>query len=143
MGSVSILRTVASPRALDEAEAALGQTWSMNTGVPAAVRTQTGIAVAEIVANIVEHGSTGRQRVRMEMHITVLSDHVLVVLIDDGNEAEVDLGSVCMPVDVLAERGRGLAMAKSVLGRLTYRREADVNYWTLTSHPFGFVVAVA
>ena len=67
----------------------------------------------------------------------------LVDLIDDGNEAHVDLGSACMPEDVLAERGRGLAMAKLVLDRLTYRREAGVNHWTLTSHPFGFVEAVA
>ena len=143
MGSVWVLRTVASPRVFEETELALERAWSMHGQVPFAVRTQTGIAVAEVVANIVEHGGAGRQLVRIEMHITVQSDHVLVDLIDDGNEAHVDLGSACMPEDVLAERGRGLAMAKLVLDRLTYRREAGVNHWTLTSHPFGFVEAVA
>jgi serine/threonine-protein kinase RsbW len=77
------------------------------------------------------------------MHITVQSDHVQVDLIDDGNEAHVDLGSACMPEDALAERGRGLAMAKLVLDRLIYRREARVNYWTLASHTFGIAEAVA
>jgi anti-sigma regulatory factor (Ser/Thr protein kinase) len=48
-----------------------------------------------------------------------------------------------MPEDVLAERGRGLAMAKLVLDKLTYRREARVNYWTLASHTFGIAEAVA
>ncbi len=143
MASALILRTVASPRAFDETEATLGRAWSMNAGVPFAIRTHTGIAVAEIVANIVEHGSAGHRLVRIEMHVSVQSDHIVVVLIDDGNEAEIDLASVCMPADGFAERGRGLAMAKSVLGGLAYRRDAEANYWTLTSHRFGFVVAVA
>jgi serine/threonine-protein kinase RsbW len=115
----------------------------MHDQVPFAIRTQMGIAVAEIVANIVEHGGADRQLLQIEMQITVQSDHVLVVLIDDGNEAHVDLGSACMPEDVLAERGRGLAMATLVLYRLTYQREAGANYWTMASHPFDFIEAVA
>ena len=143
MGPVSTLRTVASPRIFEETEIALVQAWSVIGDVPCGIRLHTAIAVAEIVANIVEHGGAGRQLVRIEMHITVQSDHVLVVLIDDGNEAHVDVAAASMPGDDLAERGRGLAMAKLVLDRLTYRREAGVNYWTLASHPFGFIEAVA
>ena len=143
MGSVLISRTVAAPRVFEETELALERAWSIHGQVPRAIRTQTGIAVAEVVANIVEHGGAGRQLVQIEMHITVQSDQVLIDLIDDGSEAHVDLGTACMPEDVLAERGRGLAMAKLALHRLTYRREANMNYWTLASHPFGFVEAVA
>ena len=112
-----ILRTVAH-QGRSMTEATLGRVWSMNAGVPPAIRTHTGIAVAEIVANIVEHGSAGHRLCADEMHVSVQSDHVLVVLIDDGNEAGIDLASVGMPGDVLAERGRGLAMAKSVLSGL-------------------------
>lgn len=143
MRSVPILRTIAAPRVFDETETALERTWSMHGQVPCAIRTQIGIAVAEVVANIVEHGGAGRQLVRIEMQIAIQPDHVLVVLIDDGNEAHVDFESVGMPEDVLAERGRGLAMATLVLDRLTYQREAGVNCWTMASHPFELVEAVA
>lgn len=143
MGSVSILRSVASPGVFTETEIALRKTFSLHDEIPCAIRIHTAIAVAEVLANIVEHGGAGEQLVRIEMHITVQSDHLLVVLIDDGIEAHVDLGSACMPEDSLAERGRGLAMAQLALDRLTYQREAGLNYWTLASHSFGFVEAVA
>lgn len=143
MGWVPILRTVAAPRVFEETETALERTWSMHDQIPCVIRTQIGIAVAEIVANIVEHGGAGRQLVQIEMQIAIQPDHVLVMLIDDGNEAHVDLGSVGMPEDDLAERGRGLAMATLVLDRLTYQREAGANCWTMASHTFEFIKAVA
>lgn len=143
MGWVPVLRTVAAPRVFEETETALERTWSMHEQVPCVTRTQIGIAVAEIVANIVEHGGAGRQLVQIEMQIAIQPDHVLVMLIDDGNEAHVDFDSVGMPDDVLAERGRGLAMATLVLYRLTYQREAGANCWTMASHPFDFIEAVA
>lgn len=134
MGLVS-LRTSASFGAIDQTETALEQAWSGHGHVPDAIRRQTGIAVAEVVANIVEHGSAGRDGVRIEMEIAVHADHVLVTVIDNGNEAHVDLGAIRMPDD-LAERGRGLAMAKLVLDRFDYRRQAGLNCWTLASRPF-------
>jgi serine/threonine-protein kinase RsbW len=143
MTSVPILRTVAAPGAFDETETALERTWSMHGQVPPAIRTQMGIAVAEVVANIVEHGGAGLRLVQIEMQIAIQPDHVLVVLIDDGNEAHVDFDTVGMPEDLLAERGRGLAMATMVLNSFTYRREAGLNRWTMASHPFEFVEAVA
>ena len=93
---------------------------------------QTAIAVAEIVANMVEHGSAGRHLVQIEMQMSVQPDRVLVSLADDGNEAYIDLNAIRMPGDG-AERGRGLAMAQSSLDALAYQRFSGANHWLLTS----------
>lgn len=95
----------------------------------------TAIAVAEIVANIVEHGSAGRHLVQIEIEISVQPDHVLVAVTDDGNEAGIDMNAVCMPGDG-ADRGRGLAMARLTLETLTYQRLSGANHWVLTSNRF-------
>lgn len=130
-----ILRTVAGPGICDEAHAALDRAFAMYGQVPDSVRMRTAIAVAEIVANIVEHGSAGRHLVQIEMAISVQPDRVLVALTDDGNEACIDMNAICMPGDV-AESGRGLAMARLVLETLAYQRLSGANRWVLTSNRF-------
>ena len=107
----------------------------MNGHVPDIVRMHTAIAVAEIVANMVEHGSAGRHLVQIEMEVSVQPDRVLVALADDGNEARIDVNAICMPGDG-AERGRGLAMARRVLDTLAYQRLSGANRWVLTSNRF-------
>lgn len=93
------------------------------------------MAVAEIVANIVEHA--GRiQAATVEMQMRVLPDHVEVAFTDTGAEAEIDLDEVRMPEE-LAEGGRGLAIAKAVLERVAYHRTELGNHWTLVSRPFA------
>lgn len=128
------LDTVAGPRTLEEIDSILVRAWSEHPQVPQAVRTQVGIAVAEIGANVVEHaGRAGAVRIRMRLR--VLPGEVWVEFADDGPPARVDLGAVVMPDD-MAERGRGLALAQAVLGSLAYRRDA-LNHWTLVSKRFG------
>ncbi len=95
---------------------------------------QVGIAAAEIGANIVEHAAEDRS-VRMRMRVRVGDDQVTVCFTDNGRPADVDLRFVYQP-DPMAERGRGLAMAKAVLDGLDYRRRS-LNYWLLESRRFG------
>ena len=135
MDWVHLLHAVAGPRALAEADAALDQAWLIYPHVPAAIRMQMGIAVGEIVANIVEHGSAGRHLVQLEMLIALGPKTVSICLRDDGNESATDLHTVQMP-DFDAERGRGLALARSALGELSYQREGGSNHWLLTSTTF-------
>ena len=135
MALTAILRTAAGPAAFDETAAALDRQWSLHDEVPNNIRVQLGIAVAEVVANIVEHGSAGRHRVYIEMQMSVERSRVVVALIDDGNESFIDMNSVGMP-DFSAERGRGLAMTRAALDRLTYQRRNGSNYWLLASKPF-------
>lgn len=124
----------AGPAALDEADLLLTQMWSAFPHVPSRVRTQMAIATAEIVANIIEHAAAGR-RVRVAMEVRVLATEVWVKFTDDGAPMQLDLSSVSLP-DHDAERGRGLALARAALERLSYQRNS-ANHWTLVSKPFG------
>lgn len=131
-----VLRTMAVPPALDEVDVTIEQSWTGYDFVPAAVRAQLRIAVAEIIANIIEHGSRGRHRVLLELRMSVAPDRVVIVVTDDGNELLADPAAVRMPTWP-AERGRGLAMAQSALDELAYRRKAETNHWVLISKRFA------
>ena len=127
------LETTASPHALEEIQTALERAWSVNSQVPDAVRMHMGIAAGEIGANIVEHAAPNRS-VRMWMDVEMLPGRVRVEFTDDGDPVQIDLSAVCMPDD-MAERGRGLALARAVPEELTYRR-AEFNHWMLVSNRF-------
>ena len=58
----------------------------------------------------------------------------LVEFTDNGGPLRVDLNAVSLPDD-MAERGRGLPLAKAVLDRLIYQRDV-MNHWTLVSKHF-------
>lgn len=121
------------PEALAEIERLLTYAWSAHPHVPEIIRTQVAIATAEIGANIVEHASAGRLS-RLAMVIRVLANQVLVEFTDNGGPLRVDLNAVSLPDD-MAERGRGLPLAKAVLDRLIYQRDV-MNHWTLVSKHF-------
>lgn len=125
----------AHPDPLGAIQAELDSLWLNHPHVPDVIRTQMSIAAAEIGANIVEH-SGGREPVRIQMSSEVVGDQVHVGFTDDGPPAEIDLASVAMPDD-MAERGRGLALAQTVLDQLAYRCDDLGNQWTLISQRFG------
>lgn len=125
----------AHPDPLGAIQAELDSLWLIHPHVPDDVRTQMSIAAAEIGANIIEH-TGGRQPVAMRMGSELVGDQVHVTFTDDGPPVDIDLASVTMP-DATAERGRGLAMAKTVLDQLAYRCDDLGNQWTLISQRFG------
>ena len=125
----------AHPDPLGAIQAELDSLWLTHPHVPDDVRTQMSIAAAEIGANIIEH-TGGRQPVRMRMGSELAGDQVHVTFTDDGPPVDIDLASVTMP-DATAERGRGLAMAQTVLDQLAYRCDDLGNQWTLVSKRFG------
>ena len=125
----------AHPDPLGAIQAELDSLWLIHPHVPDDVRTQMAIAAAEIGANIVEH-TGARQPVQIRMGSELVGDQVHVGFTDDGPPADIDLASVAMP-DAMAKRGRGLAMAQSVLDQLAYRYDDLGNHWTLISQRFG------
>ncbi len=134
MADLPILRTVCGPKALEAIVDAVRAAWSANPWVPETIRSQVEIAVAEIAANIVEHA--GRfHSATVEMRMRIHPDHVNIAFTDTGVPADIDLDNVQMP-DELAERGRGLALAKAVLAHLGYSRSELGNHWTLISRIF-------
>lgn len=120
--------------ALAEIEQLLANAWSAHPHIPELIRTQVAIAAGEIGANILEHAAAAGQLLRMAMEVTVLANEVWVEFTDDGGPLHVDLNAVSLPDD-MAERGRGLPLAKAVLERLIYERDA-LNHWTLVSKRF-------
>lgn len=130
-----ILRAACGPNALAAIADALNEAWSAASWVPTTIRSQVEIAVGEIAANIIEHA--GRiQTATMEMQMQILGDHVEVAFTDTRIQAQIDLNGIHMP-DELAERGRGLAIAKTVLAQLDYSRSELGNHWTLISQTFN------
>ena len=130
----AVLDTVTGVETLDEIGTLLERLWFSHDHVPDAVRTEMEIAVGEISANIIEHAAKdGPVRLRMEVH--VLADKIQVSFVDDGPPAEVSVSAAVMP-DHMAESGRGLPLARTVLDRLHYRR-SFVNHWTLVSRQFA------
>lgn len=130
-----VFETLAKPGALAEIRKTLSQVWAAHHEVPRSVQAEMSIATGEIAANIMEHA--GRDRtVHIRMEVMVLPDEVQVRFIDDGHESKVDLSTVRLP-DETAERGRGLAVAKAVLRRLSYQRTPDGNLWNLVSERFS------
>jgi len=128
-----VLDTPTGPDALDKIHRCLNELWSANPELSEVVRTRVSVAVAEIGANIIEYSRPGqplRMQVRMQMKVQLLAHEVEIVFTDEGDPADVDLATVTMP-DAMAERGRGLALAKACLDRLTYRRDSIGNRWTL------------
>lgn len=125
------LRTVACPDALDQIEDVLAGLWTRHPHVPEDIRMRLGIAVNEIAANIIEHATAAVGRlVRLQMWAHVRDNEVLITLTDDGIPLSADLPSGDMP-DELAERGRGLPLARAVLNRLNYHRADELNHWEL------------
>lgn len=129
-----VLHTQAGPDALVDIETALERVWSAHQHIPPLVRLHMGIAAGEIGANIIEHAAPGRE-VWMTIDVAVSADQVRLEFTDDGDPVDVDIAAATLP-DEMAERGRGLALARSVLAELAYDRR-EVNHWILVSKPFG------
>jgi glycosyltransferase involved in cell wall biosynthesis/anti-sigma regulatory factor (Ser/Thr protein kinase) len=118
-----------------EVQRNLEQAWDNHPDVPETTRMEVAIAAAEISSNIVDHAGRGRD-LKVLMQLWVLPDEVRIEFVDDGLPADVDLALLQMP-DVMAENGRGLAIARASLRDLSYHRDSAGNHWTLISRRFG------
>lgn len=117
-----------------EIQRTLEEAWARHSEVPEAVRMDVAIAAAEVGNNILDHAGRGRD-LEIRMDLWVRDNQVRIEFTDDGLPGELDLASVRMP-DVMAENGRGLALARACLNELSYHREGNGNRWTLVSRPF-------
>lgn len=84
-------------------------------------------AVIEIAGNVVEHD---RSATTWTFTLDVTSNELRGSLADDGTSFEGDVDAD-LPDDPLAESGRGLALAGSLLDELTYERVEGRNHWRL------------
>jgi serine/threonine-protein kinase RsbW len=120
------------PGALEQIHVALDAFWRKHEQVPQHIRNEIGIATSEIAANILEHARAVTLWIELRAH----PDEVEVEFTDIGEPADLDLAETAMP-DVLAERGRGLPLAKAALRLLSYFRDEFGNHWRLVSKAFS------
>jgi serine/threonine-protein kinase RsbW len=114
-------------RRLDAVHNELERFWGrLNGPVTEDWRMRFELAVSEIAANIVEHARAEE----MQFDIGLEGRRVVAEFTDSGRACP----SRCIrprPRDPFAERGRGLALARSLLDELSYERVGATNSWRL------------
>lgn len=119
----------AQPACLDAVHRLLDVVWEDAPEVPERERVRLVTAVAELVANVIEHGRTPDGRPpRMVVALRAEPARVVAELSDDGIGYPPD-GS--LPDDALAEHGRGLALVRAILDHVDYDRRGGANHWRL------------
>jgi anti-sigma regulatory factor (Ser/Thr protein kinase) len=84
------------------------------------------VAVSEIAANIVEHAHPPVMTVRL----SAATDRVVAEFSDTGHDWEAPAEPAEF-LDDLAERGRGLTLARTACDEVAYERVGTVNHWRL------------
>ena len=87
------------------------------------------MAIIEIAGNVVQHAPPGLTVV-YSFVLDVHDDRLVGVLSHSGPAVEVD-DDPEMPDDLMAESGRGLALAGAALDELRHEFTDDQNVWTL------------
>lgn len=119
-----------------EVQRTLNKAWAAHPGVPEVIRMEVAIAAAEVGNNVLDHAGRGRD-LKIKVKVWVFDGQVRVEFNDDGLPVRsgIDLSAIEMP-DVMAENGRGLALARAALSELTYDSDDLGNRWTLLSRPY-------
>ena len=84
------------------------------------------VAVSEIAANIVEHAHPPVMIFRLTCR-----DRRVVAEFQDSGAGWNGRPGPAEVLDEIAERGRGLAMARTAVDEVAYRRVGTVNHWRL------------
>lgn len=115
---------------VDQLLEALDQLIQQASDVSAEDHTLFSLAVSEIATNIVTHGRCpGNAQVTVKADLSVRDDVLFAQFKDDAAPVDVVLEEAKLP-DELAESGRGLAIAKMALDRLSHEVD-DGHTWTL------------
>jgi serine/threonine-protein kinase RsbW len=117
------------PASLEKVHALLQRFWSRGPDVDEVWRMMFETAVAEIAANILEHSRRDRGARMLRLSLTAFGDRVEAWLQDDGLGVDVSLDTP-LPLES-AQRGRGLALVKSMVDEFSYARSDDMNRWLI------------
>ena len=122
------LASLAVPESLDLLHELLSHVGEQHPDVDPSDLMLFETAVVEIAGNVVEHGRPSG-RVTWEFLLEVREDRLESTLTDSGEEYAGPLDPA-MP-DVLAESGRGFALAQAMLDELDYERVDGRNRWRM------------
>lgn len=124
-GASHLLQATAGPELLEPVHDLLAHLWADEPGVDERDRIRFEIAVAEVAANIAEHGAGAA---RVSLRLSSSPDRIQAVFEDDGAPVEA---TPEQPPAGDAERGRGLLLARSAVDRFSYERDGATNRWVL------------
>lgn len=124
-GASHLLQATAGPELLEPVHDLLARLWADEPGVDERDRIRFEIAVAEVAANIAEHGA-GAAHVSLRLFSS--PDRIQAVFEDDGAPVEARPEQ---PPAGDAERGRGLLLARAAVDRFSYERDGATNRWVL------------
>ena len=117
------------PDSLEKVHALLQRFWSSGPDVDDMWRMMFEPAVAEIAANIVEHSRRERGARVLRLSLRAFGDRVEAWLQDDGLGVDVSLDAP-LPLES-AQRGRGVALVRSMVDEFSYARSEDMNRWRI------------
>lgn len=121
----------AVPACLDRVHELLDALWREAPGVDGVRRARFGIAVAELVGNVVEHGGRAREAApRLSLRLWAGPAGLRAELCDDGAPVpEPGPPSGEVPED--AEAGRGIGLVHDAADEVRYERTGGANRWVL------------
>lgn len=119
----------ASPEALGTVHEALQRFWQGIAVPDDQWRMMFEVAVSEIAANIVEHARPPLIRLVLRAE----RDRVVAEFTDTG-QGWTGTPAPADVIDELAERGRGLALARMAVDDVVYERQDTRNHWRLVKH---------
>lgn len=99
-------------------------------GIPAEQCLRFGLALDELITNIISYGLEGRTDGVITLSIKHAEDVLSAELVDNGPAFDPLAAEVEVPVGGLAERrigGLGLTLVKSLIDRLDYCRDGGFN----------------
>lgn len=98
-----------------------------------AQRGSVQIALAEVLNNVVEHGYRNRSMGAVAVHMSVQNDALSINITDWGQPYRGhDLPDGTLPdPQQLSEGGYGWFLIRSLMTRVTYRRQAHANHLSL------------
>ena len=128
-GADHLLQATVGPGFLGPVHDLLTRLWADEPDVGQQDRVRFETAVAEVAANIAEHGATGGTG-QVTLQLSSGADCLVAVFEDDGDPPVLapDAG---MPGED-AERGRGLPLARASVDAVEYQRDGIANRWVLT-----------
>lgn len=125
---------------LDEVHALLDDVWAAAPHVDQGMRGRFALATAELVANVLEHGSGGKApAVAVELVVEVDGDVVRGTLLDTGHLPPRDAArrGLAVPLNLtdLSESGWGLPLLRTSTDELDLTHDGTWNRWSYAVHP--------
>ena len=88
-------------------------------------------ALVELASNVIQHANVGLV-VSCTLTLRVDSDSFAARISDTAEDGGIELISLGLPEDDLAESGRGIALIEALVDDLRVERSGDRNVWSIT-----------